>query len=155
MNILEVLKFIMPFSNEIANALTISKEGEFKRIYKACPGSWQEMEIKTVIDVIALTAICWNVADVSYYDGVKKGLLIGIMLIIVAFIMPNLFMEPFVNNICDTRDDDITDNDPESPSNKCNHFMRFVLAIVFIVILFICEYFGHKFIHGLKVSKNL
>ena len=152
MNILEVLKFIMPFSNEIANALTISGEGEFKRVYKACPESWTEMEIKTIIDVLALTAICWNVSEVSYTDGVKKGILIGIMLIIVAFIIPNLFMEPFVNKICDTQDDDITDDDPESPTNKCDHFMRFGAAVLFIVILFICEYLGDKFIHGLKLN---
>ena len=155
MNILEVLKFIMPFSNEIANALTISGEGRFKRIYKACPQSWNEMEIKTVIDVLALTAICWNVADVSYSDGVNKGLLMGIMLIVVAFIVPNLFMEPFVNRICNTVDDKIEDDIPQSPSNNCDHLMRFFSATSFIIILFICEYFGHKFIHSLKLSKTL
>jgi len=145
----------MPFSNEIANALTISGEGKFKRIYKSCPQTWAEIEIKTVIDVLALTAICWNVADVSYSDGVKKGLLMGVMLIVVAFIIPNLFMEPFVNRICNTVDDKIADDNPKSPSNKCDHLMRFLTAAGFIVILFICEYFGHKFIHGLKLSKTV
>ena len=155
MNILEVLKFIMPFSNEIANALTISREGIFKRIYKVCPDNWQETTIKTMIDMIALIAICWNVSEISYTTGVYKGILVGIMLIVVAFIIPNLFMEPFVNRICDTQDDDITDDDPESPTNKCDHFMRFTTALLFIVILFICEYFGNKFIHGLKLNKTL
>ena len=155
MNILEVLKFIMPFTNEIANALTISGEGTFKRIYTPCPHKWSEMEIKTVIDVLALTAICWNVADVSHTDGVKRGLLMGIMLIVVAFIIPNLFMEPFVNKICNTSDDNISDDKPESSSNKCDHFMRFLSAVGFIVILFLCEYLGHNFIHRLKLSKTL
>ena len=155
MNILEVLKFIMPFSNEIANALTISREGVFKRIYKSCPHKWSEIEIKTVIDVLALTAICWNVADVSYSDGVKRGLLMGIMLIVVAFIIPNLFMEPFVNKICNTSSDNIPDDKSNSPKNKCGHFMRFLSAAGFIVILFLCEYLGHNFIHGLKISKTL
>jgi len=148
MNIFEVLKFIMPFSNEIANALTISKEGEFRRIYKSCPETWIEIETKTVIDVLALTAICWNVAELSYTDGVKKGLLMGFMLIVVAFIIPNLFMEPFVNNICKT-------NNNEDDNNTCDHLLRFLTAVAFIVILFICEYFGHKLIHGLKLSKTL
>ena len=155
MNILEVLKFIMPFSNEIANALTISKEGAFKRIYKPCPHTWQEMETKSIIDVLALIGLCWNVADISYDGGIKKGLLMGIILIIIGFVFPTLFMEPVVNRICDAGNDNITDDNPESPSNKCSHFMRFLVAIGFIFILFICEYFGHKFIHGLKLSKTV
>ena len=155
MSILEILKFILPFSNEIANALTISEEGIFKRIYKPCPHNWSEIELKTVIDILALIGLCWNVADVSHSDGVKKGLLIGIMLIIIGFVCPTLFMEPFVNNICNTADDKIDDDNLESPSNNCDHLMRFLTAGGFIVILFICEYFGHKFIHGLKLSKTL
>ena len=112
--------------------------------------------IKPVIDILALTGLCWNVADVSHSDGVKKGLLIGIMLIIIGFVCPTLFMEAFVNNIiCNTVDDKIDDDNPQTPSNNCDHLMRFLSASAFIVILFICEYFGHKFIHGLKLSKTL
>ena len=142
MNITEILKFLMPFSNEISNALTISGEGIFKRLYVACPHSWDELTIKTFIDVLALIAICWNVADTSHSNNVKKGILVGALLIIVAFIIPNLFMEPFVNNICDTEN---------KHSHKCDHLMRFLTAVGFIFILFICEHFGIDFIKNLKI----
>ena len=141
MNIAEILKFIMPFSNEISNALTISEEGIFKRLYVVCPHSWDELTIKTFIDILALIAICWNVADTSHSNNVKKGILVGALLIIVAFIIPNLFMESFVNKICDTEN---------KSSEKCNHFMRFSTAVVFIFILFVCEYFGMDFIKSSK-----
>ena len=141
MNIAEILKFIMPFSNEISNALTISEEGIFKRFYVVCPHSWNELTLKTIIDVLALTAICWNVADISHHNNVKKGLLVGVLLIIVAFIIPNLFMESFVNKICDTEN---------KSSEKCDHLMRFSAAVGFIFILFICEYFGIDFIKSSK-----
>ena len=142
MNITEILKFIMPFSNEISNALTISEEDVFKRLYVACPHSWNELTSKTFIDVLALIAICWNVADTSHSSNVKKGILVGVLLIIIAFIIPNLFMEPFVNKICDTENKN---------SDKCDHLMRFSTAAGFIFILFICEHFGMDFIKSLKI----
>ena len=142
MNVTEILKFIMPFSNEISNALTISEEGIFKRLYVACPHNWSEIGSKTFIDVLALIAICWNVADTSHYNNVKKGVLVGILLIILAFIIPNLFMESFVNKMCDTKN---------KHSDKCNHLMRFSIALGFIFILFICEHFGLDFIKSLKI----
>jgi hypothetical protein len=144
--IIEGIKFGAPFSNEIANALTISEDPVFKRIYKSCPHTWTEIEMKTTIDVIALTAICWNVAETSYHNGVKLGLSVGIMLIILAFIVPNLFMEPFVNKICG--------NDEESPENNCGHLIRFFAAVGFVIILLICEYFANKFLISLKLSKR-
>ena len=142
MNFADALKLLMPFSNEISNALTISEEGVFKRLYVACPHRWDELTTKTFIDVLALVAICWNVADISHSNTVKKGLLVGILLIMVAFIIPNLFMESFVNNICDTENKN---------SEKCGHLMRFLTATGFIFILFICEHFGIDFIKSLKI----
>jgi hypothetical protein len=143
--ILNTIRVIMPFTNELANALTISETQMFKRLYKPCVSTWIEAETKTIIDVISLIGMCWNVAVMSHLNGVKQGTLMGIMLVIIAFAMPNLFMEPFVNQICG--------HDEEHPENNCSHLMRFLTAMSFICILILCEYISNKFIINLKLSK--
>jgi hypothetical protein len=144
--ILNIIRVIMPFTNEIANALTISEDKMFKRLYKPCASTWLEAETKTIIDVIALTGLCWNVAYMSHSNGVKQGTLMGITLVIIAFALPNLFMEPFVNQICENDEDD------EDTSDNCSHLMRFLTAVFFIFILIICEYITNKFIISLKLK---
>ena len=145
--ILNIIRVIMPFTNEIANALTISEDKIFKRLYKPCASTWLEAETKTIIDVIALIGLCWNVAEMSHSNGVKHGTLMGIVLVIIAFAMPNLFMEPFVNKICVNDEDD-----EDTPDNNCSHLMRFLTAVFFILILIICEHITSKFIISLKLK---
>lgn len=127
----QTLIFLMPFANEIANALTISKEPGFERIYVPCTHNWKELEIKTLIDVIALTGILWNVSLISAIHGVNAGLAKGFMLIVVAWIIPNVFMENFVELICGTKQDEET---------KCSHHVKLFTGIVFVMILLTCEY---------------
>tara|TARA_Y100000817_G_C16818038_1_gene527552 strand:- start:890 stop:1327 length:438 start_codon:yes stop_codon:yes gene_type:complete len=125
------LQFIMPFTNEIANALTISKEPGFERVYVPCTHNWKELEEKTIIDVIALTGILWNVSIVGSKHGERAGLAKGFMLIIVAFVIPNVFMEDFVEIFCGNKEDE----------SKCSHHLKLFTGIIFIVLLLACEYF--------------
>ena len=125
------LQFIMPFANEIANALTISKEPGFERVYVPCTHNWRELEGKTIIDVIALTGILWNVSIVGSKHGEMAGLVKGFMLIIVAFVIPNIFMEDFVEFFCGTEEDE----------SKCSHHVKLFTGIVFVILLLACEHF--------------
>tara|TARA_B100000686_G_scaffold18719_1_gene17274 strand:+ start:2100 stop:2537 length:438 start_codon:yes stop_codon:yes gene_type:complete len=125
------LQFLMPFANEIANALTISKEPGFERVYVPCTHNWTELEERTIIDVIALTGILWNVSIVGSKHGEMAGLAKGFMLIIVAFIIPNLFMENFVEFFCGTEEDE----------SKCSHHVKLFTGIVFVILLLACEHF--------------
>ena len=146
-----VLRFILPFSNEIGNALTISKEGPFKRIYVPCPHSWSEFKYKNIIDTLALSGIVWNVSHIAYKFGLYKGILQGIMLIIVAFIIPNFSMEPVINYICEGDTDNTYDNDPNSSSNKCSNNTKLLVGSVFILFLFLLEYIFTNVIRKLKI----
>ena len=138
------LLFLMPFANDIANALTISKEPGFERVYVPCTHNWTELGDKTVIDVIALTGILWNVSIVGSKHGEIAGLAKGFMLIIVAFMIPNLFMEYFVETLCGD----------EEEESKCSHNVKLFTGIVFIIILLGCEYFLSQLLDKVKWKKK-
>jgi len=125
-----ILKFALPFSNEIANLLTISEEGPFTRLYKPCPHSWTEFSSKTIVDVIALTGIVWNVSHVSTKYGYIKGIIYGCMLILIAFIIPNLSMEPSINMLCGYN---------KTKNYKCSHTKKLIVGLLYIFVLFILE----------------
>ena len=146
-----VIRFILPFTNEIGNTLSIAKEGPFKRIYVPCPHSWTEFKSKNIIDTLALSGIVWNVSYISSKFGLYKGLLKGIMLIIVAFIIPNIAMEPFINYICEGNKDNIHDDNPNSTTNKCNNYIKYLVGFLFILFLFLLEYIFTYIIMKLKI----
>ena len=97
---MSILKSLMPFANDIANSLTVSGIPGFENIYKACPESTEQLLIKTSIDVIALIGIIWSICLITSNKGLNAGLAYGIMVIIVAFVIPNIFMDKFVDLIC-------------------------------------------------------
>ena len=125
-----LLKLLLPFSNEIANALTISREPGFERLYIPCTHNWTELEHKTIVDVLALTGIIWNVSAIGAMSGVYAGLATGCMLISVAFIIPNICMEYFVESFCENKEEEI----------KCSHGIKLVIALIFIFLLLLCEH---------------
>ena len=138
------LQFIMPFANEIANALTISQEPGFERIYVHCANSWKELGWKTIIDVIALIGILWNVSIVGSKHGEWAGLAKGCMLIIVAFVIPNIFMEYFVEYFCGDEEDE----------SKCSHHIKLFTGIVFVVLLLVCEHFLSHLLNKVNWKKK-
>ena len=150
-NIERILRFVLPFSNEIANALTIYHEGPFKRLYVACPDSWLEFRNKSAVDMLALSGIVWNVSDVSSSSGLYKGLLQGIMLIVVAFLIPNLTMEPIINYVCSGDTDNVYDDDTDSATNKCSNSTKLIVGFSYIGFLFILEYVMSNIIRKIKI----
>jgi hypothetical protein len=140
-----ILKFTLPFSNELANVLTISEEGPFTRLYKPCPHSWTELSSKTIIDVCALTGIVWNVSHVSNKYGYIKGIIYGCMLILLAFIIPNLSMEPIINMLC---------GHSETKNDECSHIKKLIVGLLYIFVLFILEIILSIVIKG-KINKTI
>lgn len=147
--LLHLLRYITPFANDIANILTISGKEPFDRIYKPCPTSWVELEAKTFVDIIALGGIVWNVSYVSNKYGNYKGIIYGWMLIIVAFMIPNLTMELFVNYLCD---ESISFKhlygDEESKTKECMYYYKLILGLSYLLILFILEIVFSMIIKG-------
>tara|TARA_B110000495_G_C22754506_1_gene441929 strand:+ start:142 stop:642 length:501 start_codon:yes stop_codon:yes gene_type:complete len=137
-----LIRFLLPFSNEIGNVLTISGTGPFKRLYKPCPHSWTELSTKTIIDVCALCGIVWNVSYTSNKYGYVKGVLHGCILIIIAFIIPNLSMEYLINTICkESTDFDymyIKENEGDIES-VCGHTKKLIIGILYICVLLVLE----------------
>jgi hypothetical protein len=147
MNFKNIIKFILPFSNEIADALTLSGKGSFKRVYIKCPHSWNEIGMKTLIDMMALGGIIWNVSFVSSKYTINKGILYGINLIIMTFLIPNITMEQYINYICESNIDNDENNLNANNLNannlntkKCNPNTRLLVALLYIGLLFITEY---------------
>ena len=73
------------------------------------------------------------------------------MLIIVAFIIPNLTMEPVINYICEGDTDNTYDDHPDSPLNKCSNHIKLLIGSVFILFLFLLEYIFTNVIGKLKI----
>ena len=128
------LMFILPFANDIANALTISRVGPFKRLYKPCGGDDDSLRAN-FIDIIALFGIVWNTSYMSSKHGTKAGCIYGIIILLLSFIIPNLFMERFINYFCRREIELIEDN----KGAKCSVAVKFIVCIIFILPLLIIE----------------
>lgn len=127
---MSILLNILPFTNEIANVLTVSDIPGFNHFYLECPSNFKEQIIKTIIDLISLIGIIWSVCLITENKGLTSGLVNGIMIIILAFVIPNLFMRRLVESICGNKEE-----------NKCNRFTKFTISVLFIILLVICEHY--------------
>ena len=130
----KILMFILPFANDIANALTISDVGEFKRLYKPCGGDDDSVRA-SFIDMIALFGIIWNVSYMSSKHGTKAGCIYGLIILLLSFIVPNLFMERYINYFCRREIELIEDNNDA----KCSVIVKFIVCTMFILFLLTLE----------------
>ena len=135
------LMFILPFSNEIANALTISQEGVFKRLYKPCRHDINSKLRSSLIDLIALFGIVWNVSYMASKFGTTCGCIYGIAILILSFIIPNALMEPSVNYICDMA---------HKQNKECTVIIKSIASFSFIIILLSIEIIVSNHIKKLK-----
>ena len=88
--------FIAPFFNEFANLFTLTVFLPYLRLnlYPEHPKNDNELYIKSIIDVIALSGIIGNSAYTTLKTGnFVLGFLKGFLYLIFAFMIPNLFME--------------------------------------------------------------
>ena len=87
----ELFELILPFFNEFANLANISF---FLPIMKYDIYPHHDTKFKLLIDVVALSGICLNVArKVKSTDNWKKGFVKGVLYLIFAFALPNLYMD--------------------------------------------------------------
>ena len=94
------LRFLMPFANEFANVFT---QSGMVSIYKHHPTEGFETISKAAIDFIALSGIVWNVAYASLNNDkypLESGILKGVILLVFAFLIPNLYMETILKTLC-------------------------------------------------------
>ena len=132
----KILMFILPFSNEIANALTIShtlKDTPFKRLYKPCDEDITKKIESSLIDALALIGICWNVAYMGSKHGTKMGLLYGCVVLSLSFIIPNLAMEPIVNDVFKAK----------------TNLSKLVVSMIFILILLSLEIYSSNYLKSM------
>ena len=97
---MEAVRIIMPFSNEFANVLTSSGLAIFSGLYKDVPKTKKQKLSKMLIDLIALSGIILNAAHVAAKYGEVAGIAKGIIVIIVAFLIPNLTFHGIVKKFC-------------------------------------------------------
>ena len=103
---MQAIKSIMPFSNELANVLTSSGFAIFSGLYKEAPKTNKQKLSKMLFDLVALIGIILNAVQVTEKYGATAGLIKGIVVIIIAFVIPNLTFHAIIERIC----------------KKCNHF---------------------------------
>ena len=126
-SISDFLLFITPFFNEFANLFTLTV---FLPLYKLNlyahhPHSMMEVFIKSLIDMIALTGIAANASHVASHEsdselGFELGIVKAFLYLVFAFMIPNLFMEDFLNML------------PK------NNMTRLAAGIVLIYLLDVC-----------------
>ena len=150
MKVIEIISFILPFINEIANVLTSSGYKPFKNLYKPCIDSFlindQELQYinknklckktnliyRLIIDLIALIGVILNIAQNTIQNGYIDGVLSGINIICLSFIIPNLFLHKIIHYL-----------------NFKTKIMKLLSGIIIIGILFISTILIDKLIDEL------
>jgi len=123
----DFLLFITPFFNEFANLFTLTL---FMPLYKLNlyahhPNTLMETVVKTIIDMIALSGIAANSSFVASRESnpdhaFQLGVVKGMLYLLFAFMIPNLFMEDFLSML------------PK------NNMVKLAAGIVLIYVLDVC-----------------
>ena len=93
-NIVEWSRILLPFINEFANLLTLSG---FSKFYIHNPQTNTDLVNKLIIDFIALSAIIWNACYITQKENITHGIIKGVIIIFLAFIVPNLFLHKLID----------------------------------------------------------
>ena len=120
----EGLLVFLPFLNEISGVVSDS----------APPGSilhkFYSGNTKILIDYIVLVSICWTVAVTTNKKGdVGDGVVKGSLTLLLAFIIPNLFMERII----------------EMAGPKASSLVKFGVGVTVILVLVLLEKFIWEF----------
>jgi len=100
-----IASIILPFSNEIASVLTSShfqwKGSEsFRNLYAEVPITTTQKFSHMFIDFLALSGIILSSVRTGIKHGKFAGVIKGIGVLIIAFVIPNLTIHSFMNKIC-------------------------------------------------------
>lgn len=112
------------FANEIAGA--ISLHSKLGWVYAHHPHNVREELIKTCIDLVALTSVCMlTVRSYKKKMDEKDALATGVGTLLVAFVIPNLFLHKTVAAIC---------------KSKCGSASKVGLSLGLVYVLFKLEH---------------
>lgn len=108
--VIEVLSYILPYTNELANILTASGIKVFENVYKNCIDKYlvpqnvlksistkhicnqRDVVTKLFVNLIAFVGIIIYISKNAIQYGYLTGILNGIIIILFSFILPNLYM---------------------------------------------------------------
>jgi hypothetical protein len=115
--IINILSYILPFINEIANVLTYSNIKLFENLYRHCIdkyliphnivktiskkklcNDWDTIS-KLLIDVLALLGIIINIAKNAIQFGYLTSIINGFIVVLISFVLPNLYLYSFIKFI--------------------------------------------------------
>ena len=114
----------LAFSNEVAGALALHPK--VKWLYAHHPENVKEEVIKVAVDVVALVSIgMLAVQSFKKRNDEKDALATAIGTLIVAFVVPNLFLGKAVKAVC---------------RDKCSGVGKVVLALCFVSLLYVIEH---------------
>lgn len=121
----------LAFSNEIAGALALHPKAKW--LYAHHPENVKEEVLKTAIDVVALVSIgMLAVKSFKKHNDEKDALATAVGTLIVAFVVPNLFLGKAVKAVC---------------RDRCNGVVKVCLALVFVFGLYLIE---HPVVHSVR-----
>lgn len=127
----DTLIFVTPFANEIANLLSITLFKPYLGVtlYPHHPETFNKELLKTLIDIIAIGGIIYiSIIESHKSNYITNGLVYGLLYLIFAFSIPNLFMSKILN-IFDNKD---------SENTLSNNLKKLAAGIFFIYILELC-----------------
>ena len=116
---MDALKSVLPFSNEVANVLTSSGFAIFSGLYKEAPKTNAQKLSKMLFDLVALIGLILNAVHVTKDHGATAGFIKGVVVIIIAFVIPNLTFHAVIEKIC----------------KRCNHFTKLFFGLFLIGLL--------------------
>jgi len=128
-----MMSSVLPFSNEVASVLTGSGYKKFSGLYQHFPKGKAAILSKTLIDLAALSGIVISSVQTAEKSGSKVGIVQGILVLVVAFVIPNLAFDALTKKFC----------------GKCNSGKKLVFGLVLIGILYLVERY---FVHGVAHS---
>ena len=124
---------ILPFSNEIANVLTSSGIAIFSGLYQHDPKTLTASVSKTLIDFAALSGIVMASIATAEESGSTTGIVQGILVLLVAFVIPNLTFHSLTAKFC----------------GKCKPLPKLAFGLSLIALLFVIERYV---VHGIAHS---
>ena len=162
--VIEVLSYILPFSNEIANILTSSGIGIFKNLYKQCIDKYlipqnilklishvkicnqRDIISKLFFDMIAFGGIIIYISKNAIQYGYLTGILNGINIILFSFILPNLYLFRLIKII----------KKYFNLKNKYNTILiGAVLVCILIAFTILFEYIIYSYAAHVKIDPEL
>lgn len=130
---------ILPFSNEIASVLTASGMAIFSGLYQQSPDKLLPTVSKTFIDFAALSGIIMSSVYTAEEGGQVSGIVHGVLVIFIAFVVPNLTFHALTHKYC----------------GQCTPVKKLLFGLGLIGLLFLVEKLViHKISHSFSVSEH-